>query len=200
MKAKEVLKLLRISRQTLSSYVKSGQIKAALLPNGQYDYDEDSVLSKAGVTTVRKCVVYARVSTKKQKNDLQNQVDALVKFSNANGLKVDEVYKDVASGISYDRHAFLEMLNLVLDRKIKTVVVSDRDRLTRVSFDMWKELFGKFNCEIIVMNDKETSEIAEKELFRDIISMLHCFSMRMYSARRKKKVELVAEDMENEIS
>ena len=43
------------------------------------------------------------------------------------------------------------------------------------------------------------SENEEKEIFSDIISLLHCFAMRMYSSRRKKKITLVKEDLENEI-
>lgn len=43
MKAKEVMSILRISNPTLSKYLKEGKIKAKILPNGRYDYDEDSV-------------------------------------------------------------------------------------------------------------------------------------------------------------
>lgn len=43
MKSKEVLALLRVTRLTLTKYVKNGTIKATLLPNGQYDYDDESV-------------------------------------------------------------------------------------------------------------------------------------------------------------
>ena len=50
-------------------------------------------------------------------------------------------------------------------------------------------------------NESEnTSENSEKEIFSDIISLLHCFAMKMYSARRKKKIDLVSQDLENEIS
>ena len=49
MKCKEVLKILKVTRPTLTSYVKSGQLKVTVLPNGDYDYDEDSVLQKAEI-------------------------------------------------------------------------------------------------------------------------------------------------------
>ena len=66
---------------------------------------------------------------------------------------------------------------------------------------MWKQLFKQFSCDLIVVNQDETnSETSEKEIFEDIISLLHCFAMRMYSARRKKKITLVEEDLTNEIS
>jgi len=66
---------------------------------------------------------------------------------------------------------------------------------------MWKQLFRQFSCELIVANQDETNtENSEKEIFEDIISLLHCFAMRMYSAKRKKKITLVEEDLTNEIS
>lgn len=200
MKAKEVLKLLRVTRPTLTSYVQRGLITGTRLPNGFYDYDEDSVLALAGITAERGSAVYARVSTAKQKNDLQNQIDTVIRFANERGYKVSKVYSDVASGLSYDRGNFTELLNDVIEHKWKTVFVENKDRLTRVSFGMWKELFEKFGCTLIAINDEISPKGEDEEIFADIISILHCFAMRMYSSRRKKKLEIMKEDLENEIS
>lgn len=201
MKAKEVLKILKITRPTLTKYVKDGKIKVKELPSGMYDYDEDSVFSIAGLCGERTCAIYARVSTQKQKKDLYNQIEIIRKYANENGYSVDKVYSDIASGLNYDRGEFQTMLNEIIQYKIKTVIISNKDRLTRVSFDMWKQLFRRFSCELIVANQDETNtENSEKEIFEDIISLLHCFAMRMYSARRKKKITLVEEDLTNEIS
>ena len=199
MKAKEVLKVLRVTRPTLTSYVKNGRIKTTKLPNGYYDYDEDSVLKVAGITPQRKAVIYARVSTQKQKNDLQNQIDTVMKYANNNGYSISKVYSDIASGINYDRGQFIELLNEVLEHKIKIVFVENKDRLTRVSFDMWKELFKQFECDLIAINDVVNPKTDEEEIFSDIISLLHCFAMKMYSQRRKNKLRIVKEDLENEI-
>ena len=64
---------------------------------------------------------------------------------------------------------------------------------------MWKELFSYFNCEIVVLNDiEEINDFEEKEIFEDIISMLHCFAMKMYSKRRKNKLKLLEENLQIE--
>lgn len=199
MKANEVLKVLRVTRPTLTSYVKNGRIKVRKLPNGYYDYDEDSVLKLAGITTERKSVIYARVSTQKQKNDLQNQIDTVMQFTNKNGFKVTKVYSDIASGIAYDRGQFMDLLNDVIEHKIKHVFVENKDRLTRVSFNMWKKLFKQFECDLVAVNDVVNPKTDEEEIFSDIISLLHCFAMKMYSQRRKNKLRIVKEDLENEI-
>lgn len=199
MKANEVLKILKVTRPTLTKYVKDGRLKVTLLSNGFYDYDEDSVFSLAKISTNRKCVVYARVSTQKQKKDLENQISVITEYANKNGYQVDKVYSDIASGLNYDRKSFKEMLNEIIERRIKCVFIKDKDRLTRVSFEMWKQLFKNFNCELIVINETQNNEYEEKEIFADIISLVHCFAMRMYSQRRKKKMILVEEDLQNEI-
>lgn len=199
MKAKEVLKILKVTRPTLTKYVKEGKLKVTLLPNGLYDYDEDSVLSLAKISADRKCVIYARVSTQKQKKDLENQISVISEFANKNGYSVDRIYSDIASGLNYDRKSFKEMLNEIIERKIKYIFIKDKDRLTRVSFDMWNELFNNFNCKLIVINETLNNEYEEKEIFSDIISLIHCFAMRMYSKRRKKKMAILEEDLSNEI-
>ena len=173
MKAKEVLKILKITRPTLTHYVKSGKLKVIRLPNGMYDYDEDSVLKCANITTERSSVIYARVSTQKQKKDLQNQIETLMNYAISNGYKITKIYKDIASGLSYDRGDFLSLLNDVIDYKIKNVFITNKDRLTRVSFDMWKTLFKQFNCELKVINETNNeNDNNDKEIFNDIISLI----------------------------
>ena len=80
MKSSKVLNLLQISRPTLTSYVKKGLIKVTIKPNGQYEYAEDSVYKFLNKDVKRKTVIYARVSTAKQRKDLANQVELLKNF------------------------------------------------------------------------------------------------------------------------
>lgn len=61
--------------------------------------------------------------------------------------------------------------------------ITYKDRLSRISFDMFQRLFAEFGCEIVVINDTEDKS-DETEIFEEIISMLHCFAMKMYSKRR----------------
>ena len=200
MKSSKVLKILNISRQTLVKYVKNGDIRVVMQTNKQYDYNEEDVYRKAGLSENRVNVVYARVSTPKQKRDLENQAETLINYCNANGVKVDKVYKDIASGMNFDRKQFRSMLEDVLNYKISCIYITYKDRFSRISFDMFERLFLEYNCKIIVINKIEsTTEDDEKEVFSDIISMLHCFAMKMYSRRRKKKMELIKEDLKNEL-
>lgn len=194
MKANKVLKILNVTRPTLVKYVKDGTIRTTTLPNGTYDYNDEDVYRKSGRTKERVSVTYSRVSTAKQKADLENQEKALINWCNTNGVKIARSYKDVASGMNFDRKQFLVMLDDILDYRIDAVYVTYKDRLSRISFDMFQKLFDEFGCKIVVINDTEDAKSNETEIFEEIISMLHCFAMKMYSKRRKKKLELIKED------
>ena len=85
MTAKEVLRVLQITRQTLTKYVKEGKLKVTVKGNGRYDYDADSVYKMLNKDMERKTYLYARVSTAKQKKDLEHQVQLLKKFCFQNG-------------------------------------------------------------------------------------------------------------------
>jgi len=111
MKAKEVLNLLRISRKTLHVYVGTGKIRYTVMPNGYYDYNEEDVYKLLTRDVKRKTVIYARVSTNKQKNDLNNKIDQLKQWCFMNGYTINAIYSDIASGISFEnRKGFFRCL------------------------------------------------------------------------------------------
>lgn len=199
MKSARVLKILHISRQTLVKYVHNKEIRVVELPNGFYDYNDDDVYRKAGLANERLNITYARVSAAKQKTDLANQEQTLISYCNKNCIKIDKSYKDVASGMNFDRKQFKLLLDDILSYKVGKLYITYKDRLSRISFDMLQRLFAEFGCEIVVINDTE-AKTDETEIFEEIISMLHCFAMKMYNKRRKRKLEIVREDLKNEIS
>lgn len=197
MEYKDVHKLTRLHRNTIYKYAKQGKIRTTKINDKHLIYNDDDVYAIAGISPIRDIVIYARVSTSKQKKDLENQIETLKLFANSNGFVVNKIYKDIASGMSFDRQNFKDMLFDVIEHKIKTVLISNKDRFSRVSFNMWKELFKSFNCDIIVMNDiLENNDSDDKEIFEDIISLIHCFAMKMYSKRRKNKLKLIEENLE----
>ena len=117
MKAKEVLNTLRISRATLFRYLADGKIKANKI-GGRYDYDSKSVYDLINKTE-KVNYIYARVSTVKQKIDLENQVEKIKSFCFAKGIKIVGIYKDVGSGIAFDKRVdFMKLLDDVLEYKV----------------------------------------------------------------------------------
>jgi predicted site-specific integrase-resolvase len=81
----------------------------------------------------------------------------------AQGIKIDKVFSDVASGINFEkRKPFFDLLDLVLDGQVTKVFISYKDRLSRVGFGLFKHLFLKFGTEIIVANG-HALEIVDSE-------------------------------------
>ena len=88
MKSNEILEILKVTRQTLCNYVKQGHIKVTKLGNGYYDYDKKSVYNFLNIDLPndRTNVIYTRVSTYKQKNDLDKQVSSVKNYCDKNNI------------------------------------------------------------------------------------------------------------------
>lgn len=117
----------------------------------------------------------------------------------SNGIKISDVYLDIGSGINCDRKEFQRLVDDVVNHRVSKIYITYKDRLSRISFDMFKNMFENFNCEIVVLNDVDDAQTVEKEIFNEIISLIHCFAMKVYSSRRKKKLKNVEEDLKIEI-
>lgn len=189
MKSKEVLKLLGVRRETLSRYVKEGKIKVSHRYNKTfYEYDDDSVYAFLGKTIDkhdRDIVTYSRVSTQNQKKQLDEQKQRIYDSCIARGLIVSKQYSDIKSGMSSDRKDFQELLRRVIKGEIELVVIENKDRFIRFGFDLLEHLFKYYNCKILVLNDVLDNKTYEQELTEDLISIIHYFTMKNYSHRRK---------------
>lgn len=194
MKSKDVLKLLKVTRATLTAYVKSEKIKVTKLSNGYYDYDDKSVFAFLK-KDVRTNVIYARVSTNKQKNDLIRQIDSVIDYCDKNNIKHDKVYKEISSGVDMDRKEFSALMDDVFNYKIQNIYITYKDRLTRLSFKTIEQIFKKFGTSIVIINDDNKDKDNEKELFDELINIVHHFSTKTYSKRHKNKLNLVEKDI-----
>lgn len=195
MTAQEVLRILQITRPTLSRYIKEKKITVTVKGNGRYDYDADSVYKMLNKDIERKTYVYARVSTSKQKADLDNQIQLLKTFCFQNGYIINGIFSDIASGISFEkRKDFFLMLDDILAGKVNKVIITYKDRLSRVGFGLFVYLFKKLGCEIIVMSEIGSEKLDSQEIFEEIISLLHCYSMKLYSSRKAKRIKEVLEE------
>jgi len=199
MKSNEVLELLRITRPTLTKYVKEGLIKTITMPNGRYDYNKESVYKLFNKGVDRKTYLYARVSTPKQKPDLENQINMLKQFCFSNGYCVNKIFSDIASGISFEeRKEFFNMLDDIVSGKVERILITYKDRLSRVGFELFYHLFKKYNTEILIMSEVGSQKLDSEEIFEEIVSLLHCYSMKLYSKRKDKKIREIIESDGNE--
>jgi predicted site-specific integrase-resolvase len=198
MKTSEVLRLLQISRPTLMRYRASGLINATPLPNGYYNYDEASVYQLLNKGVKRKTYLYARVSTSKQRKDLENQINLLKQWCFSSGHEINGIFSDIASGISFEkRKDFFLLLDEVMKNRVETVIITYKDRLSRVGFELFSYLFQKFGTKIVVISEIGNPKLDSEEVFEEIISLLHCFAMKMYSKRKRSVIEQLVEPVSN---
>lgn len=199
MKAKEVLKLLNVTRNTLTKYVQMGLIKVSTTPTGRYIYDDDSVFAFIGLKKKRdnKLIIsYSRVSTQSQKSQLKEQTNRIYNSCINLGIALDKQLEDVKSGMSYDRKGFQELCQLVIQGKVQIIVIENKDRLIRFGFDIFEQFFKYFGTTIKVLNDNIENKTYEQELTEDLISIIHYFTMKSYSHRRK--LNKLRKELENE--
>lgn len=139
------------------------------------------------------------MSTSKQKPDLNNQIELLKQFCFTNGYTISGIYSDIASGISFEkRNDFFKMLDDIIDNKVERVVITYKDRLSRIGFDLFYHLFQKYNCEIVIMSEVGSEKLDRQEIFEEIVSLLHCYSMKFYSKRKIQKVKEVLTNENND--
>ncbi|WXR63090.1 IS607 family transposase [Peptostreptococcaceae bacterium AGR-M142] len=186
-KPKDFAELLNVSVKTLQRWDRQNILKAKRTPTNRRYYTYDQYLDYKGVKEQieRKKVIYTRVSTNNQKDDLENQIDFLRNFVNAKGIILDEVIKDIGSGLNYNRKKWNKLLDECMENKIDTIYVTHKDRFIRFGFSWFERFLGKFNTKIVVVNNETLSP--QEELVQDIISVLDVFSCRIYGLRKYKK-------------
>ena len=201
-KPKDFAELLGVSVKTLQRWDRDGILKANRTPTDRRYYTYDQYLQFKGINTVednREIVIYARVSTRNQKDHLKNQVEFLRTFCNSKGMIVSQCIEDFGSGLNYNRKKWNQLLNEVMENKIKTIVISNKDRFIRFGYDWFEKFCEKFHTSIIVVNNETLSP--NEELVQDIISILHVFSCRLYGLRKYKKQikedEEIAKELQN---
>ena len=187
-KPKEFAELLNVTVKTLQRWDREKTLVANRTPTNRRYYTYDQYLQFKGIgrdADSRKIVIYTRVSTRNQTDDLENQVDFLQNYVNAKGLIVDEVIRDYGSGLNYNRKKWNQLLGEVMENKVKMIFVSHKDRFVRFGFDWFEKFCNKFNVEIVVVKNDKLSP--HEELVQDIVSILHVFSCRLYELRKYKK-------------
>jgi excisionase family DNA binding protein len=184
---REAARLLGVHRTTQALWEEKGRIKAIKTESGQRRYDIHSYLlqkeKESGAIptpSTRTTVLYARVSTTGQRDDLQRQTQSLTEH-----YPRAEVITEVGSGLNFRRRKFIAILERIISRDIECLVVAHKDRLCRFGFELVEWLSGKFDCKIVVLYQQKFSP--QEELVQDILSIIHCFSSRLYGLRKYEK-------------
>lgn len=190
-KPKDFAELLNVSVKTLQRWDRDDILKAFRTPTDRRYYTYDQYLEYKGINNIgdeKKKIIYTRVYTNNQKDDLKNQVKFLLDFANAKGIIIDETIEDIGSGLNYNRKKWNKLIEHCMENKIDSIMITHKDRFIRFGYEWFERFLGKYNVKIIVVNNETLSP--NEELVQDIISILHVFSCKIYGMKKyKKKIE-----------
>ncbi|MFP3230420.1 MAG: IS607 family transposase [Caldisphaera sp.] len=186
LRPKEACQLLGISYSTLLRWIREGKIRVVTTEGGKYRIPYSEVKKYLERREETRAVIYARVSSADQREDLERQINYLMNYATAKGYKVVEVLKDIASGLNTQREGLLKLFKLIEGRNIDVVLITYKDRFTRFGFEYLEEFFSTIGVRIEVVLGEEPKE-ATQELVEDLISIITSFAGKIYGMRSHKK-------------
>ncbi len=194
-KASEYAKKMSLHIRTVYRYYHNGKIK------GYQDKETGTIFilnpfkNKNEDNLENKVVLYARVSSNENKNNLDSQLERLRLFAIAKGYQIVKEIKEVGSGLNDNR----SKLNYLLEKELnefKILLVEHKDRLTRFGFNYIDILLKSHNKQIEVINLVDSDK---EDMIQDFVSVITSFCARIYGKRRsKRKTEKLIKELEDE--
>jgi putative resolvase len=177
----EACRLLGVSAQTLRYWDKKNKITVVRAPSGRRLYNPKE-LGIVGHNEEALCqkrkIIYARVSSRGQQDDLARQVEYL-----QSKFPTHILVKDIGSGINWKRKGLCSILEQANRGGIQEVVVAHKDRLTRIGFDLVETVLALNKVKLVVL-DSDIHKSTEEELADDLMSIVHVYSCKHLGKRR----------------
>ena len=190
-------KILGVSAQTLRNWDANGKLHPHHTSSNRYKYYSHEQLSQVmniNPNIDRKTIGYCRVSSNKQKDDLQRQIENMRMYLISKG-KPFEIISDIGSEINYKKKGLKELIKLITQNKVEKIVVLYKDRLLRFGFELIEYIASLYNCEIEIIDNTEKSE--QQELVEDLVQIITVFSCKLQGKRANKARKLVKELIED---
>ena len=192
--SKTVTQILGVTAQSLRNWDKEGKLKPSYVKsNGYRYYSEDSILSYTQERKTKKninVIGYARVSLKKQSDDLERQVNNLKTYLDSKYNEY-EIITDIGSDINYTKPGLKKLIEKINRKEVDLIIVLYKDRLLRFGFEL-VEYFAELNNVKIEVLDK-IDKNQDQELVEDLVQIITVFSCKIQGKRKNKAKELIDE-------
>jgi len=198
----EFAELIGVTQQTLRNWDKVGKLKPSHKGKSGYRYYSQQQLRyylglKGGDAAKRKVVGYCRVSSNKQKDDLERQIANVKTYMIAKGYSFD-IVTDIGSGIDYNKKGLNQLFDMVVASEVEKIVVLYKDRLLRFGYELIENLCSKYGTTIEVIDNTEKTE--EQELVEDLVQIVTVFSCKLQGKRANKIKKMIKELSEDDNS
>ena len=196
-KISEACDILGVKEGVLRKWADSGKIDSIRTPGGMRLFNLSSINPKLKTKEKNINILYSRVSSYKQKDDLERQKEYLRqnipdKYSRC---QFDDV-SDIGSGLNFKRQGLLRILGLIKEGKVSTIVVASRDRMARFGFELIEWLCFEFGTELVVLDNEDSTP--ETELSKDLMSIVQIYCCR-WNGKRRYKTKNKKSEIETEI-
>ena len=189
---KKVTEILGVTAQTLRNWDREGKLKPSYVKsNGYRYYSEESILSYTQERKTKKnlnVVGYARVSSKKQSDDLERQINNLNTYISSKYDSFD-IITDIGSGINYNKPGLKKLIEKINKKEVDLIIVLYKDRLLRFGFEL-VEYFAELNNVKIEVLDK-IDKNQDEELVEDLVQIITEFSCKIQGKRKTKTKQLI---------
>ena len=192
----EFSKILGVSAQTIRNWDRNGKLHPHHTSSNGYRYYSHEQLNQVmniKPNLDRIVIGYCRVSSNKQKDDLERQIENMKLYLNAQG-KPYEIIFDIGSGINYKKKGLTDLIKRISQNKVEKVVVMYKDRLLRFGFELVEYIASLHYCDIEIIDKTEKSE--QQELVEDLVQIITVFSCKLQGKRANKARQLVKELIE----
>ena len=194
----EFSKIIGVSAQTLQNWDNNGKFHPHHTTASGYRYYSEEQLNQVmnvKPNNKRITIGYCRVSSHKQKDDLERQIENVRIYLTAKGQPF-EIISDIGSGINYKKKGLQELMKRISQNQVDKVVVLYKDRLLRFGFELVEYIASLYNCEIEIIDHTEKSE--QQELVEDLVQIITVFSCKLQGKRANKAKKLVQELIQEE--
>jgi len=187
---KEATKLLGIHYHTLYKLGKKKEIETVKIGSRQLYNVNKYLQSKKiiNINQVRRKICYCRVSSSKQKEDLNRQIEQMTKK-----YPEYELIKDIGSGLNMNREGLNKIIDYAIKGEIEILVIAYKDRLVRFGYEMIERLIKEYSDGVIRVENAKEEETPMIELSKDIVSIMNVYVAKMNGLRKYKK--LITDDM-----
>ena len=198
--AKTVTKILGVTAQTLRNWDKEDKLKPTYVKsNGYRYYSEESILAYTQERKTKKnlnVIGYVRVSSKKQKDDLERQKETIEKYLKER-YEHYEIIEDIGSGINYNKPGLLKLIEKINKKEVDVIVVLYKDRLLRFGFELVEHFASLNNVKIEVLDKIDKTQ--DEELVEDLVQIITVFSCKL-QGKRKSKTKKMLEEMSKNVA
>ena len=196
----EFAKVIGKTTKTLRNWDQSGKLKPARVESTGYRYYSQEQLNQfLGLKNMesknKKVIGYCRVSSHKQKDDLERQIDNVKTYMYAKGYQF-EIITDIGSGINYNKKGLNQLIDMVTNSEVEKIVVLYKDRLIRFGYELIENICNKYGTTIEIIDNTKKSE--EQELVEDLIQIVTVFSCRLQGKRANKAKKIIKELLEDD--